>query len=91
MNGGVITHIRPPQGRAACGRPFPGALPPATLSIPFGDSQNIHTSVFSNIGVHNDTIVPNRALAAGFIGITPEVKRSKTSRSLKRSKRTGHR
>ncbi len=35
--------LRPFQGRAWWARPFPGALPPATLSIPFGDSQNIHT------------------------------------------------
>ena len=33
----------PFRGRAWWVRPFPGALPPATLSIPFGDSKNIHT------------------------------------------------
>jgi len=30
------------QGRADSRLPFPGALPPATLSIPFGDSQKIY-------------------------------------------------
>jgi hypothetical protein len=29
---------RPFQGRALSGARFPGALPPATASIPFGDS-----------------------------------------------------
>jgi hypothetical protein len=41
-----ITRIRALRGRAWWVRPFPGALPPATLSIPFGDSKNIHTPRF---------------------------------------------
>jgi hypothetical protein len=38
----------PFRGWAWWVRPFPGALPPATLPIPFGDSENIHAPpVFS--------------------------------------------
>ena len=42
MQGREIVLVRPFRGRTGRGDPFPGALPPATLSIPFGDSQKIY-------------------------------------------------
>ena len=44
MWGREIVLVRPVSRRVGVGRggPFPGALPPATLSIPFGDSQNTY-------------------------------------------------
>jgi len=42
MQGREIVLVRPFQGPTVRGGSFPGALPPATLSIPYGDSQNIY-------------------------------------------------
>jgi hypothetical protein len=43
--------MRPFQGRGSWGARIPGALPPATLSIPFGDCQDIENAVSSqNLG-----------------------------------------
>ena len=42
-----ITPIRPFQGRALLGARFPGALPPATISIPCGDQGRTVPTGFS--------------------------------------------